>query len=46
MKVYHTPTGLLVVSDVPISADVPTIEVTLEDGTEIVCDKSQLHIED
>jgi hypothetical protein len=44
MKVYHIPSGLLVVSDVPVSADVPTLEVMLADGTTVVCAKSDLEI--
>jgi len=44
MHVYHTPTKLLVVSDVPVSGDKDTVEITLADGSQLISSTADLEI--
>ena len=44
MHVYHTPTKLLVVSDVPVSGDKDAVEITLADGSQLISAVADLEI--
>lgn len=44
MHVYHTPTKLLVVSDVPVSGDKDAVEITLADGSQLISATADLEI--
>jgi len=44
MHVYHTPTKLLVVSDVPVSGDKDAVEITLADGGQLISAVADLEV--
>lgn len=44
MHVYHTPTKLLVVSDVPVSGDKDAVEITLADGSQLISAVADLEV--
>ena len=44
MHVYHTPTKLLVVSDVPVRGDKDAVEITLADGSQLISAVADLEI--
>lgn len=44
MHVYHTPTKLLVVSDVPVSGNKDAVEIALADGSQLISATADLEI--
>lgn len=44
MHVYHTPTKLLVISDVSVSGDKDAVEITLADGSQLISATADLEI--